>query len=232
MTGYLEIPTRSIAVVPLGINARRLRAPAARRGGVHRRLFRPRRPGEGTARAGRGVRAVPPPHRQRRIAARGGRLHGAVRARIPRGVRRRSIDRAGLGGEFAYRGALDRAGKLAFLRGIDVLSVPATYDEPKGMFAARSDGERRAGGAAAPRRFHRDRRDAPAADCSSNPTIPNSWPTACTRCGAIARCATRSAQRAFEGVRAHYSIAQSRIGCSRSATRWSRADDRLNESVA
>ena len=42
--------------------------------------------------------------------------------------------RAGLGAEFAYRGSLDRAGKLAFLRGIDVFSVPATYDEPKGMF--------------------------------------------------------------------------------------------------
>jgi glycosyltransferase involved in cell wall biosynthesis len=43
------------------------------------------------------------------------------------------INRAGLGAEFAYRGSVDRAGKLAFLRGIDVLSVPATYDEPKGM---------------------------------------------------------------------------------------------------
>ena len=47
---------------------------------------------------------------------------------------RRTLDRAGLGGEFVYRGELDRAGKLAFLRDLDVLSVPATYDEPKGMF--------------------------------------------------------------------------------------------------
>ena len=29
---------------------------------------------------------------------------------------------------------VDRDGKLAFLRALDVLSVPATYDEPKGMF--------------------------------------------------------------------------------------------------
>jgi glycosyltransferase involved in cell wall biosynthesis len=29
---------------------------------------------------------------------------------------------------------VDREGKLAFLRSLDVLSVPATYDEPKGMF--------------------------------------------------------------------------------------------------
>jgi glycosyltransferase involved in cell wall biosynthesis len=47
---------------------------------------------------------------------------------------RRMLDAAGLGGEFTYRGVVDRAGKLAFLQGLDVLSVPATYDEPKGMF--------------------------------------------------------------------------------------------------
>jgi glycosyltransferase involved in cell wall biosynthesis len=47
---------------------------------------------------------------------------------------RRIVDAAGLGAEFTYRGEVDRVGKLAFLRGLDVLSVPATYDEPKGMF--------------------------------------------------------------------------------------------------
>jgi glycosyltransferase involved in cell wall biosynthesis len=39
----------------------------------------------------------------------------------------------GLSGEFHYRGVLDRAGKLSFLKGLDAFSVPATYDEPKGM---------------------------------------------------------------------------------------------------
>jgi glycosyltransferase involved in cell wall biosynthesis len=47
---------------------------------------------------------------------------------------RRTLDDAGLTGEFTYRGEVDRAGKIAFLRGLDVLSVPAAYDEPKGMF--------------------------------------------------------------------------------------------------
>lgn len=47
---------------------------------------------------------------------------------------RRALQEAGLGREFTYRGEVDREGKLAFLRGVDVLSVPATYDEPKGMF--------------------------------------------------------------------------------------------------
>ena len=45
---------------------------------------------------------------------------------------------AGLAQEFTYRGELDRDGKLAFLRSLDVLSVPATYDEPKGMFLLES----------------------------------------------------------------------------------------------
>jgi glycosyltransferase involved in cell wall biosynthesis len=48
------------------------------------------------------------------------------------------LERAGLGSEFSYHGAIDREGKLAFLRSLDVLSVPATYDEPKGMFLLES----------------------------------------------------------------------------------------------
>jgi glycosyltransferase involved in cell wall biosynthesis len=46
----------------------------------------------------------------------------------------RTLGQAGFGDEFTYHGELDRDGKLAFLRRLDVLSVPATYDEPKGMF--------------------------------------------------------------------------------------------------
>jgi glycosyltransferase involved in cell wall biosynthesis len=41
---------------------------------------------------------------------------------------------AGLAAEFNYRGVLDRDEKIAFLRSLDVLSVPASYDEPKGIF--------------------------------------------------------------------------------------------------
>jgi glycosyltransferase involved in cell wall biosynthesis len=49
------------------------------------------------------------------------------------GVGRQMKD-ARLGGEFHYRGELDRAHKIEFLSGLDVLSVPCTYDEPKGIF--------------------------------------------------------------------------------------------------
>jgi glycosyltransferase involved in cell wall biosynthesis len=41
---------------------------------------------------------------------------------------------AGLEREFEYRGELDRSAKIAFLHELDVLSVPTTYQEPKGMF--------------------------------------------------------------------------------------------------
>jgi glycosyltransferase involved in cell wall biosynthesis len=40
----------------------------------------------------------------------------------------------GLHGEFEYRGEVDRPQKAAFLQACDVFSVPATYEEPKGMF--------------------------------------------------------------------------------------------------
>ena len=40
----------------------------------------------------------------------------------------------GLADEFAYRGVLDRQDKIDFLHGLDVLSVPTPYSDPKGMF--------------------------------------------------------------------------------------------------
>ena len=41
---------------------------------------------------------------------------------------------AGLGAEFTYHGVVDREKKIEFLSVLDMLSVPATYDEPKGIF--------------------------------------------------------------------------------------------------
>jgi glycosyltransferase involved in cell wall biosynthesis len=49
-----------------------------------------------------------------------------------RGVER-SMAAAGLSHEFSYQGVLDRAHKIEFLRGLNVFSVPCTYDEPKGI---------------------------------------------------------------------------------------------------
>lgn len=44
------------------------------------------------------------------------------------------LAQAGLGERVTYHGSVDRAGKLAFLNAIDVLCVPTTYLEPKGLF--------------------------------------------------------------------------------------------------
>ena len=41
---------------------------------------------------------------------------------------------AGFENDFVYRGELDRAQKVAFLHELDVMSVPTTYREPKGLF--------------------------------------------------------------------------------------------------
>jgi glycosyltransferase involved in cell wall biosynthesis len=40
----------------------------------------------------------------------------------------------GLLGEFRYHGVLDREQKIRFLQGLDVLSVPSPYVEPKGLY--------------------------------------------------------------------------------------------------
>jgi glycosyltransferase involved in cell wall biosynthesis len=41
---------------------------------------------------------------------------------------------AGLGEAFQYVGEVDRRGKVEFLASLDVLAVPTTYQEPKGLF--------------------------------------------------------------------------------------------------
>lgn len=44
------------------------------------------------------------------------------------------LDAAGLSEHFTYHGEVDRSGKVKLLSSIDVLSVPTTYHEPKGLF--------------------------------------------------------------------------------------------------
>ena len=46
---------------------------------------------------------------------------------------RKQIHQWGLDGEFCYHGSLDRPAKIRFLENLDVLSVPATHDEHKGI---------------------------------------------------------------------------------------------------
>ena len=45
-----------------------------------------------------------------------------------------AMKQAGFGAELHYHGELDRDSKVRFLRSLDVFSVPAVYDEPKGLY--------------------------------------------------------------------------------------------------
>ena len=125
-----------------------------------------------------------------------------------RRARRRS-SRRGSADEFTYRGALDRAGKLAFLRGLDVLSVPATYDEPKGMFLL----EAMASGVPVvqPRRgAFIEMVERTGGGLLVEPDDPTALADGLLRAVERSRATRRRlAERAFDGVRAHYTIAQS-----------------------
>jgi glycosyltransferase involved in cell wall biosynthesis len=139
MSRLLNIPTDRMSVVPLGINLkgyeRRRPAEKAENGG---RAFRIGYFARVAPEKGLRVLADAFVELRRRTGDAPIRLDAAgylSRAHEPylEDVRDR-LDKAGLKSEFTYHGALDRSAKLAFLRSIDVLSVPATYDEPKGVF--------------------------------------------------------------------------------------------------
>ena len=134
MAKLLAIPENRMAVVPLGINMNGYQQRHAS-GGVFRVGYFARVAPE------KGLHALADAYihlRKRTGAVPDIRLEAAGylgRADTPyfENVKRR-LDAAGLLGEFNYRGAVDRSGKLAFLQTLDVLSVPAPYDEPKGVF--------------------------------------------------------------------------------------------------
>jgi glycosyltransferase involved in cell wall biosynthesis len=133
MAKLLAIPRERIAVVPLGINlagyARRETPNDVFRIGYFARLA----PEKGLQ-----VLAEAYGHLRERTAGAPIRLEAAgYLAPAQQGYLddvKRTLERAGVVHEFTYHGAVDRARKLAFLQSLDVLSVPATYDEPKGVF--------------------------------------------------------------------------------------------------
>ena len=120
----------------------------------------------------------------------------------------RVLESAGLAEEFSYRGALDRAGKLAFLQGLDVLSVPATYDEPKGMFLL----EAMASGVPVvqPRRGgFTEIVERTGGGLLVEPDDPEKLADGLHMLWSNRGMHAALADRAFEGVRAHYAVAQS-----------------------
>ena len=135
MASFLEIPSERVSVVPLGIAmdgySRRDTPPAkdaAFRVGYLARIapekglqllaqayVRLRRQMNGAPARLEVAGYMAPEHRPY--------LDGA----------RAVLSQAELQDEMTYHGEIDRAGKRAFLRELDVLSVPAIYDEPKGI---------------------------------------------------------------------------------------------------
>ena len=208
MAGFLEIPAARISVVPLGIDM----------AGYERRVA-----DEQVFRVGYFARVAP--EKGLHVLA---QAYARFRERTGRDVAatldaagymapshraylesvRQELDRTGVGGEFTYRGAVDRAGKLAFLRGLDVLSVPATYDEPKGMFLL----EAMASGVPVvqPRRgAFTEVVETTGGGCLVPPDDPVALADALFALWKDRDHAARLGDRAFEGVRAHYTIAQS-----------------------
>ncbi len=153
MGALLEVPSERIAIVPLGIHlaGHRSRRPP------REVPADPRGPATGEVPADSGApptigylaRIAPekglhllaeafaqlaqrPGHEELRLRVAGwlGAKDRAYFARV-----QEELERRGLADRFEYLGAVDLAGKIDFLESIDVLSVPTTYEEPKGLFA-------------------------------------------------------------------------------------------------
>lgn len=135
MAEYLRIPRNRLEVVRLGINMEG--------------YDRGRRPaGEGPFTIGYFARVAPEKGLHILAAA-----YRELRNRVPAlpcrleaagyigpehkiylaGIERQFVE-WGLSSEFHYHGAVDRAGKIAFLQTLDVLSAPGPYADPKGIY--------------------------------------------------------------------------------------------------
>jgi glycosyltransferase involved in cell wall biosynthesis len=134
MPGYLNIPREKLRLVPLGINLDGY-APrrAARAEPFTIGYFARVAPEKGLhvlADAYRRLRTRPGIGPSRLVAA--GYLAPEHQGYLD--TISTDLTAWGLQDQFEYRGELDRAQKIAYLQSLDVLSVPATYEEPKGIF--------------------------------------------------------------------------------------------------
>ncbi|HEX7174827.1 MAG TPA: glycosyltransferase family 4 protein [Pyrinomonadaceae bacterium] len=142
MPGYLGIPREKIRVVPLGINLQGY-GPREEDGGAvatnHDRrpftvgYFARVAPEKGLHVLAEAYKLLRESGRLKDARLEAAGYLGADHREYLAGVERKMRE-WGLAEEFHYRGVLDRVEKIDFLRSLDVLSVPATYDEPKGIF--------------------------------------------------------------------------------------------------
>jgi glycosyltransferase involved in cell wall biosynthesis len=134
MPGYLGIPREKMQIVPLGINLDGYTPRNPERSETFTIGYLARvAPEKGLhvlAEAYRRLRTRPGVGKSRLTVA--GYLAHEHQGYLD-GIRN-DIRTWGLEHEFEYLGEVDRAQKTAFLQGLDVLSVPAVYQEPKGIF--------------------------------------------------------------------------------------------------
>jgi glycosyltransferase involved in cell wall biosynthesis len=122
MTGYLGVPAAKVRVVPLGINFTGLGPAEKRHAGFRVGFFARIAPEKGLHNLIEAVERLE-----------GVELHAAGynlpehREYLAKWEKR-----------MIYHGSPDREGKAEFLRGMDVLSVPTDYVEPKGLFVLES----------------------------------------------------------------------------------------------
>ena len=131
MPFYLGIPKEKTHVVPLGINPQGFELRDPNRSGPFTVGFLGRvAPEKGLHVLAEAYRLVRQELPEARLEVAG--YMAADCKPYLADVERRLKD-AGLAAEFQYHGVIDRADKIAFLRKLDVMSLPATYDEPKGV---------------------------------------------------------------------------------------------------
>ncbi|RPI56017.1 MAG: glycosyltransferase family 1 protein, partial [Acidobacteria bacterium] len=209
MANYLSLPREKIDVVPLGINLagfeRRAEAPPDRpfTVGYLARIA----PEKGLLRlcdAYVRFRQMPGVERARLEVA--GYLAPDQQNYLKEAERR--LADAGMGGDFAYRGALDRERKIEFLRGLDVFSVPTMYVEPKGLFLL----EAMACGVPVVQPRHGAFPEMIAKTAGGilvDPRAPQDLADGIYQLWKDPAARARLGQNGFEGVRQHYSVARS-----------------------
>ena len=206
MSEFLSIPRNKIAVVPLGINMsgynlRRPSPPETFRIGYFARI---------APEKGLHVLADAYVRFREKIGPAPARLEAAGYLAPDNQAYmtdvRSILEKAGLAGEFTYHGVVDRDGKLSFLQSLDVLSVPATYDEPKGMFLL----EAMANGVPVvqPRRgAFTEIVENTGGGLLVEPDDPDKLAEALHTLWANRTTTETLARQAYDGVRAHYTVA-------------------------
>ncbi len=133
MPGYLGIPAEKMRVVPIGINLQGFEAAQHESNGSFTVGFLGRIAPE------KGLHLLADAYKllRREMGMSEGRFEAAgwmaADCKPYLSDIQKGIAGCGLASEFHYRGVLDRAQKIEFLGRLDVMSVPATYDEPKGV---------------------------------------------------------------------------------------------------